>query len=992
MKIKLYQGSTLTDATVAMIKSIDNSDMFSMHVIIVPDRFSLQCEKLVLQLFPQKALFNVRVVTLTRFSVELLSKLGVKLGKGDVLSSGETLLLTSRAIENVQENFKTFKRGGIDFCYEISKLISQFKSSGVAPEQLNSSAGGMTGNKYHDLSLIYNEYEKLLGDKLDANARLSLLNEKLKSSKILSDTKIYFAQFDAFTKGGFNLIETFAECADEVNISFTASQSIGNDYIYEKDIYEKIIKLSTEKGINIDVEKKQALLSPQKEAIVKGLYSYQKVKCENKGFYNLYSCSSKAEEVEAVAKFIRYLVFKGARYSDIQIAVGSLAKEQSQIENIFSQYNIPFYIDTSVTADKTILGNLVRSYFETAIMGYGFDKLVDLLANPLANNDVSLIEKCQHLSIDGKHRYKKYIEKDFENATILSRLEKCKNAKDFSEVIDEILSKAKTANDQMLKKLEESFELKEKNINIQTADIIRETTELITREICGEIGIGEYYKLLNLLLSFKQVSTVPTFVDGVFVGDATESYFAESNVLVIMGGENLPVVSTDNGLLTDEDIKVNFASPIEPTIRMLNRRKRFKLFSLLSQAKEKLFIFCQRLDEEGKKKELPTYIKNLNEIFSQQELRAGSIFFSNKSKDKNIKLLSSPLRQKIEKSDTSYLQRNTISNLGELVFKDNKARVTQIEQYFSCPFKHFATYGLKLKEFEIDKFQPRDIGNICHKGAELLLEDIIKNDSLKNFDKNKIVEFIDKNFNKIIKLENLREKLDEAVEKDILIKFIKNQMTVLFEDIVKELNLSSFKPSKLEYKFDNCKVGRSDISLIGKADRIDECGEYFRIIDYKTGSTGNILKELMFGRKLQLFLYQKFAKENLAKEIGGVFYFDAKFNYDKDDQGSVLLKGYLPNDDNLIRLVDSNIEIYGKSDIVSVYKSKKDGSYKGSAISKVEMERLSAYAEKVTERAIEEILGGYIQPKPHVESCKGCKFASLCGYEREKGVRKLEKK
>ena len=120
MKIKLYQGSTLTDATVAMIKSIDNSDMFSMHVIIVPDRFSLQCEKLVLQLFPQKALFNVRVVTLTRFSVELLSKLGVKLGRGDVLSSGETLLLTSRAIENVQENFKTFKRGGIDFCYEIT--------------------------------------------------------------------------------------------------------------------------------------------------------------------------------------------------------------------------------------------------------------------------------------------------------------------------------------------------------------------------------------------------------------------------------------------------------------------------------------------------------------------------------------------------------------------------------------------------------------------------------------------------------------------------------------------------------------------------------------------------------------------------------------------------------------------------------------------------------------------------------------------------------
>lgn len=991
MKINLHQGSTLTDATVAMIKSIDNSDIFSMHIIIVPDRFSLQCEKLVLELLPQKALFNVRVLTLTRFSVELLSKLGVKISKGDVLSSGGTLLLTAKAIDNVKADFKTFKKSGIDFCYEISKIISQFKSSGVAPDELNSTAKGMTGNKYHDLALIYSEYENLLGEKLDANARLSLLNEKLQNSKILSGTKIYFAQFDAFTRGGYNLIQTFAECADEVNISITSPESIGNEYIYEKDIYEKIVRLSTENGISVGLEKKQVALSPQKEAIIKGLYSYQKVKCENKGFYNLYSCSGSAEEVEAVAKLIRYLIYKGEKYKNIQIAMGSLSKGQAQIENIFSQYDIPFYIDSSITADKTILGNLIRAYFETAIMGYNFDKLVDLLANPLANDNLALIEKCQHLSIEGKHRYKKYIEKDFSNGDILARLEKCKKAEDFAFVIREILDRAESISDQMLKTLEKNGDLKEKNINVQIAEIIKEATDLITRESSEEMSMGEYFKLLSLLLSFKQVSTVPTYVDGVFVGDATESYFAESDVLIVMGGENLPVVSTDNGLLTDDDIKVNFSSPIEPTIRMLNRRKRFKLFSLLSQAKEKLFIFCQRLDEEGKKKEMPTYIKNLNEIFSQQELRAGNIFFSNKSKEENIKLLSSPLQKRNKRLDNSQYERNKISNLGELVFAGDKARVTQIEQYFACPFKHFATYGLKLKEFEIEKFQPRDIGNICHKGAEILLEDIINNDSLATFNKDKISKFIDKNFNKIIKLENLKEKLDDAVEKDVLIKFIKNQMTVLFEDIIKELNATSFKPSKLEYKFDDCKVGTSKISLIGKADRIDECGDYFRIIDYKTGNTGNILKELMFGQKLQLFLYQKFAMEKLKKQLGGVFYFDAKFNYDKDDQGTVLLKGYLPQDDNLIPLVDSSIEMKGKSDILSIYKSKKDCSYKGSAISKIEMTKLSAYAEKITEKAIEEISNGYIQPKPHAESCKSCKYASLCGYEKQQGERKLVK-
>ncbi len=53
---------------------------------------------------------------------------------------------------------------------------------------------------------------------------------------------------------------------------------------------------------------------------------------------------------------------------------------------------------------------------------------------------------------------------------------------------------------------------------------------------------------------------------------------------------------------------------------------------------------------------------------------------------------------------------------------------------------------------------------------------------------------------------------------------------------------------------------------------------------------------------------------------------------------------------------------------------------------------LSNYAEKITEKALDEINEGYIQPKPHENSCRGCKYASLCWHESAKGFRKLEKK
>lgn len=989
MKIKLHSSSTLYDATVAMISDIDNSDFSLDHVIIVPDRFSLQCEKLILKLLPQKALFNVRVTSLTRFSVELLEKLGLKLSKGDVLSSGETLLLSQKAIENTSKDFITLKKSGIDFCYEVSKLIAQFKSSNITPKDLNTKAVGMAGNKYHDLALIYSEYEKLLGDKLDANARLALLNDKLKESNILQNTKIYFAHFEAFTKAGYNLIKTFMSCAKEVNISMTQALALGNEYIYEKDIQEKVVSLANECGAMVEVKAYPQDMTKQKNAIVKGLYSYQKLKCENNGYYNIYSCMSSAEEVESVAKLIRYQVYKGFKYKDIQIAAGNLNRVKSQIENIFNQYEIPVYIDCSITADKTLLGNLIRAYFETVIYGYNYDKLIDLFANPLTGGNQQLIEKCQHIYIDGKESYKKYIESEYINADILSKIEKSKKAEEFEKVVLDILLRAEQMHEDILLRLEENRDLKERNINVQASEIIKENLSLITRETKEDMSASEYFKLLSLLLSFRQVSTVPTYADGVFVGDATQSYFGESKVFIVMDGENLPAISNDNGLLSDDELKIHDKNPIEPTIRMLNRRSRFKLFSMLTLGNEQLFIFTQRLDEEGKKKEFPTYIKNLNDIFSQQELKAGNIFFSRKTENLSLALLSSPLKS--HSVDNRYKKEWQSELCGDLSFREGKARVTQIEQYFSCPFKQFAMYGLKLREFEVKKFQPRDIGNICHKMAEVFLKSNINNDNLSAWTREELIKFIERKFDYVIESEDLTEKLDKTTEKKSLIKFIKNQMLVFLLDILYELKNTHFKPYKIEHKFDKCNIEGAEVSVVGKADRIDVCGDYLRIIDYKTGLTGNILKELYFGKKLQLFLYQKFAREMLNKRAGGIFYFDAKFNYDKDDQRDYLLKGLVPNEENLMPLLSTSLEEDGKSDILAVYKSKKDGSYKGTAISPYEMKQLEKYAEKITAGAIKEIQEGYIMPKPHEDSCRGCKLASLCGYEKCKGQRKLIK-
>lgn len=986
----------MLDSAKDMISTIDNSDFFVEHIIVVPDKFSLQTEKLLLSSLSQKAFFNVRVVGLTELASEILGG-----DNSGIISSEESLLLTQKAIQNVKKDLLIFGKTNINFCYEINKIIMQLKSSLVEGDDLNDGASGLAGIKFHDLKLIYNEYERLR-NKNDANARLSMASAKARDNQIFSNTKIYFAFFDAFTAEAYNMLKALIVGAMEVNISLTKAASIGNEYIYEKDIFQKIIKIAAEEHKQYSVIEKNASFFSQKDAIIKGVYSFQKLKCKNSGFYTLLSANSYMDEINAVAKTIYNYTTNGYRYKDFAVMLSDTAKYENYIESIFETFDIPYYIDSTLCADKTILARIIFVLFDVVVSRYSKTSLKTLFSEIAIEKREDLIEKIDLYNVDNKFKYKKYIASENHFDNILQLLEKCKTAREFNDVVKFIIE-VTSKNLQLLQQtLEEKKYIKEKNINIQVEEILNEDLKLIG-EYEEEISIGEYLQKLKLLLSFKEVSTVPSYVDGVFVGDATTSSLLESKVLFVVGGEKLPVVSTDNGFLSDSELLLNFKDKqIEPTIRMINRRNRFKLFNLLSKAQNKLIISCQLLNEEGKRNELPSYVTSLNEIFDVEPVKIHDQFNFTVVQKNNVGLgnrksftdeygllLNEKIKEElsIENKSTTTLNKNKLQSNGrEVFFGENRARVTQLEQYFSCPFKHFINYGLGLKENEAFEFQVKDVGNFCHRGAELFVKQLLKN----RFDlKIDIDEFVDKNFDRILKDENLVEKFEATNEKESLERYIKNHLKGLLCDIVKEMSISKFRPVYLEKKFDSMKVGKDQITLVGKADRIDECGDYFRIIDYKTGTTGNLLKELYFGNKLQLFLYQKVASEQLKKHSAGVFYFSAKFDYSKaGEDDKKLLKGLAENDKEIINLLDDTIDVNCKSQILSISTSAKDGEYKGSAVAKDSLLVYENYAKRVADKATDEICDGFIQPKPDEGACEWCPYAAICMYEKTDGIRK----
>ena len=998
MSVKLYISSTILDSAKDMITAIDNSDFSVDHIVVVPDKFSLQMENLLLDTLSQKALFNVRVMGMTELAGEIL-----KDEDDNILSSGESLLLTQKAIENVRENLLVLNKSNINFCYEINKIIMQLKSSLVKGNDLNENAKGLAGVKFHDLRLIYNEYESLRKMN-DANSRLSLATQKVKNSDVFQNTKIYFACFDAFTKEAYLLLKSLISSAKEVSVSLARTNNIGNDYIYEKDIFQKLVNVASECNVEYSVIEKNKRFFPQKDAIVRGVYSFNEVKCKNDGFYTLLSASSIYEEIESIAKIIYYHITKGYHYKDFAVMLSDIPNYENYIENIFSLFDIPYFIDSSVCADQTILAKTIFEFFNVVLSHYSSQSLKALFSDILLGKEGDKIEKIELFKIDNKFKYKKYIGEENQYDSVFNELEKCENAKDFGDIIRKILDVVRVNFTNLMDDLENRAYLKERNINIQAEEIIVEAIDLIEKYE-GKISLSEYIKKLKLILSFKEVLTVPTYVDGIFVGDATSSSLLDTKIIFIVGGEKLPLINSDNGFLSDEELALNFEDKqVQPTIRMINRRNRFRLFNLLSKATQKLILTYQVLNEEGKKNELPSYISSLNRIFDCESIKASELFNFVYSSDSFAALgnrksfiqnyyfvLDKQIKERLSiEEDLGFVNKNEISHDGEDVFFESKrARVTQLEQYFSCPFKHFVNYGLSLKEKNINEFEVKDIGNVCHRGAELFARELYN----KNFDlKINVDEFINQHFCQILEDERLLEKFDSVDEKQSLEKYLKKHLRSLLGDILKEMEVSRFRPKYLEKKFDQLKVGEKQITLVGKVDRIDECGDYFRIIDYKTGNTGNILKELYFGNKLQLFLYQKVAKESFGKRSAGVFYFSAKFDFSKTgEDDKKVLKGLTENDKEVISLLDTQIGINGKSNILAISEAAKKDMYKGSAIAKEKLSVYENYAKKIADKAVNEICDGYIEAKPDEDSCIWCPYSSICKYEKTNGIRKKDK-
>ncbi|MBP3619877.1 MAG: PD-(D/E)XK nuclease family protein [Clostridia bacterium] len=1013
MKIKIVTGATAFEAAKNVLEYVDFKDFDKENLIVVPDSFSMQAESLVFDVLKQKATFNTEIVGISRLASKLLKRNNVQFER---VSGIEEIFCIFKAIKEQETNFKYFKKCGVDLCIQILQIVKQFKACKILPSHIKSVGDELLDNKMSDLKNIYERYEQLLESKFDLSRLLQFFVENLEEKVNLSKTNLYFVNFDSFSTEINSFVCQLAKYVNQIYIGYAKPISQNNAFIYEDDIFQKTKKFAADNGVVVEVVNPKSGLSGNKLKIVKNLFGFD-IENGQDDFFKCLIAKNKKDEVEFVAKYIRYQIFSGEKFKNFAIAVSDKSYYE-EIKTIFAQYDIAFYCDDATDLSQTILGKFLLKIINISKIGFTQENL-QFLANSLILNENSqeeILSQIRHYNVQDEVEF---VERNPDYKDIvedIKNLLQCKEISNYCEKLQEILKKNKKNYDLLSNKLKKCNNFQKESENVQAFELVERVLDKLSLLGKDEVfELSDFEKLLTVSLQAVKVETIPTYIDAVFVGDATSSYFSDVNTLCVLGAtaNALPKNRSDIGIIDDEDIKkLSLNIKIEPEIKVLNRRNRLKVFELFQHANSNLIV-SYPLQDGGQLMQKSSIIEDLQKMFgknvvhsmtiedcddesmSEEELLKRLLFFVGGSKN----LLQSytylqgknKIAQKFSDAlkvlvNNSVPKRETLTNfsIGEKnqsLFEVSKVSASQLETYFKCPFMHFVKYVLGVKELQNIEPTKMQFGSFQH----LLLEHYFSTEDRERLDIDGFVdEFVSKYANRFYD--------KKILDRKYFVNYLRNESKIILKNAKNEQKISDFRPFLLEKSVFGPYFSNSNLS--GIVDRVDKSDNYFRIIDYKTGETDNVRKDLFYGKKLQLFLYAGAIKQKTGLDCAGVFYFDCQTKYGKQDEAKKHLNGLITKDEKAILKTDYRLEEIGfKSDVLGVQHNKptqeKPFGYRGSCLTE-KLEDLIDYAKEVSEVAVDEIKSGYIEAKPLDGMCKWCPYMAVCQHRESGVVRKMQ--
>ncbi len=1039
--LKIYYSSLNSISAEGLLASLKNRDKNKKHIIITPDRASLNYEQKLFSILEEGSFFDIQTTTLSRFCNSIIKKSGLT---QKVLSKMSGVAIVKKILLEQKNNLVAFKRNVEfkNFAGDIYDILCMFKSNNLVPTaQL---AEGLTDNlklKLSDLALIYNEYEKYLKNEFtDSFNRLNLCRELI-SKEMLGDTNIYFVQFDDYTKQAYAIIEKLIKCANSVSVSTTfarTSQARHNANIFCNNVYFDLISLAKFAHEEYELIEVKNTLTGEFLHLNNNAFGY---KCEK---YQSLSSAIKIlqfdtfeQELKGVLSKIKYEIYNGARFNEYCVLIPNLNERKKVVQKVFNKFEIPYFLDSSENLKDNVIARYILNVIDLLIK-INKNAVINLLKCPFSEADITEVLQYENLVNKFGVQGNALLKSDF----LSVKTELVKYDLLFSELsgkhlicefVDGLFNFfANTDFENKLNNLAKIYfdkgdvleYRKLETIKLKVVQVMQELKNVMGDYVCSA---KFFYEILESYFESVNVSLPPILADSVFVGDVQNSAcngYAHMYICSANEGE-LPLFANDDGIITDADINLIGLNKINPTVKFVNKKNKFKLFETLFNAKKSL-TFTYHSKNENSVSYPSSFVVDIARFMNIDIVNAGlnfnqienvklgldkqNILVNNLNKitsleglieiiklrdvygmNKNYVTLVSSLKQSVdEEIINNYNFKNIINNIdGSVFFKRDKVGVSEFESFYKCPYMHFVDYGLKLKQKEEGNVRPLEIGNIIHEFLKIAIPRLMQSEENVEGLAHEILE-------NILSAEQYAFVLKNK-QNNFAIKALRAECIRICNAFIYTNKHMAYKPKYFEKPFSNTdiidvKKINKNLTLIGVIDRIDVLDNMFNVIDYKTGNANfDSFTEVYYGKKMQLIVYLMSFSDNKLYIPTGAFYLPITNNFENEDKkNSYKLKGVVSKNVDFTNFDDRLTLPKFNSDIISIGTNKdgeikqKNNFYTNQCLTEEEFKILFDFVKEMINNGAFKITEGCIEPKPlkngNRAECTHCLYKGMCGF------------
>lgn len=614
-------------------------------IMLVPEQFSFDTERAMLELLGAQDVRNVKIFSFTRLAEEV-SRISHQAASARRLDDCGRVAAMGAALSSLKTELEFYggKQPSSTFIDHLLDAVKEFKLCTISPQMLADaalSASGTLRRKLSELALIYGAYEAIIAQTcLDPMDDLSRLWEQLGEHRFFDGATVIIDSFRGFTGQELRIISRIISQAEKCVVTICAEEggSSSDNGLFATSLKtaESIKSLAAAQGVTIApsvlLAKRYRFRSEALEAIEAGIFRYGGT---NEPFTEptddvvIYEADSRYSEMEFCARECRRLLREeNYRCRDIAIIARSEETYSELAFDALTMQNIPCFLDRRTDAASCALMQFVLAALDYACRGRQSDDILRWLKTGLVEGveltDISEIENYCFVWNFGSREWRNPFTQNPDGfaaeisdsaAERLSRINAVReravglleefysslgnaSGTEMAAALYRLLDNAGAAArlGELCRRLEGAYA----DEQTQLWDALMSMLDQIAA-IIGERKISkeDFASYISLMINRCDIGSIPHGLDDVTFGGADRIRVTAPRAVFIVGAVDgeFPAAPAGSGVFTDDErkrLQQELQLPVAEPLEHQLLEERLMAYSTLSAASERLYITYPR--------------------------------------------------------------------------------------------------------------------------------------------------------------------------------------------------------------------------------------------------------------------------------------------------------------------------------------------------------------------------------------------------------------